>query len=205
MVDMVMLDKAIAQIKSHAIVELNTVFLHGSLEPSATVETKSRWYQGSWREIEVDVEDQRCKTSMCLAGWVAELDPGVSWKVDALDHYRATRALHDMRAACESAVALEQAVDPKSPRLEEISIIREQIEDCCQRAALLVHEMTMNMEIVVAADGSEQPVAMWAKDRLNLTGTQANSLFMGENLLGDIETLRDRLWENEYDELDLDE
>ncbi len=185
MIDMPMLEKALAQIKSQEAVLTRTQW---DIDSDILIESEAKWTQSTWRSIELDIEDHRCKTGMCLAGWVAELDPEVTWKVDAFDRYRAGVAVKAAREASIAVNKLYVGADRRSPAFTAIQELSDRMHETLTTAKMIVNDMDRAMDTVLAQGKSVQ-VERWAIDRLGLSDNQAAELFAASNTIERIESL----------------
>jgi hypothetical protein len=210
MIDLPMLDKALDQIKMLAEAEAaaRQCISQQSIDGDR-VGFSADWNQSAWRTIEVDEKQHRCNTSMCLAGWVAELDPQVDWKVNAVEYLRLSKATHDAEVAFESMDELHNR-HYSSALAEKYSEARTSARQAYGKISNLYQDMTNMLNLVVPVGNTEHvDVETWATDRLGLTGTQASELFVGHNDIERIErvlnALRDDPSWNGFDDSDEDD
>jgi hypothetical protein len=214
MTDVAALDVALAQVRAHVDAQRIAQI---SLPDNGTVDLTQAWNQRTWREVEIVGDDEepltpRCGTQMCLAGWVAELDEQVEWKIDPASYYRATIVTRKLHTSMIAAEHLRSQLPPGEARVQA-DILATRTRETWQRAFDLACEMRSNLDVVIVPppadrdDGipREEQVEMWAIDRLDLSVSQANGLFHGDNDLDQLEAKIERLRLDEEDPLDDDD
>lgn len=156
---------------------------------------KGAWGQENWRSIHTG-DGERCRTAMCVAGWVCELDEDVMWMIRSETYMQtvrecmaATERVQTIRAQIAAAPTVS---DPKL--YDEFFRVGKLADELYEQ----IEWMEEHEDRVMTHEGTMFEARAYAQERLGLNDFEASALFSPLNTLIDIQRVRTEIFEGTF-------